>query len=134
MNFARRQLLQYAGAAGFLSVAPELAQGGDNLHAFEVQDLVASPRFALGDVLLVDVAVRRFTTAGIYLYPAWGRPRPYEVRPRGNMLEFRNPASGLLLWTQSAQLDSVFAGLVLDKSIVLPAGSCPALCVPSLPA
>ncbi len=50
---------------------------------------------------------------GIYLYPGWGAPRPYLVRPAdgsGQGLEFLDPATETVLWTQSLCLCGDFAG------------------------
>lgn len=54
-----------------------------------------------------------FAGAGLYLYPAWGEPRPYLVIAAGpgqTSLEFRDPATARLLWTQSLSLTGGFAG------------------------
>jgi len=59
--------------------------------------------------------VTRYDGPGIYLYPAWGEPRPYLVLPatgRQSMLEFRDCNSAALLWTQSLALHAEFAGKV----------------------
>ena len=49
---------------------------------------------------------------GVYLYPNWGEPRPYLLSPApdGQSLEFRDPASQTVLWTQSWSLCRDFAG------------------------
>ena len=50
---------------------------------------------------------------GIYLYPSWGEPRPYLVVPvQGSepAVEFRNPATQALLWSQSLSFCGEFAG------------------------
>ena len=67
-----------------------------------------------GSWLVVDGAVDRFTGEGVYLYPAWGSPRPYLVRPAGStgVMAFHDPVNGRLLWTQTATLEHVFAGRV----------------------
>lgn len=56
-----------------------------------------------------------FAGAGYYLYPAWGEPRLYLVIPDATGLqsvEFRDPDSGVHLWTQSLSLTGDFAGKV----------------------
>ncbi len=49
---------------------------------------------------------------GVYLYPSWGEPRPYLVMPApdGQSLEFSDPATRTVLWTQSSSLCRDFAG------------------------
>ncbi len=50
---------------------------------------------------------------GIYLYPNWGEPRPYLVMPvhgSEQAVEFRDPASKALLWSQSLSICGEFAG------------------------
>lgn len=116
MAINRRRLLQYTGASCALAALPALGDAHASLRIFEVRDEVALPRFRIGDRVVADSAVVDFAGAGLYLYPAWGQPRLYEVRAAANRLEFRNPGSGQLLWTQSANLDSTFAGRVLDAS------------------
>jgi hypothetical protein len=75
---------------------------------------VALPRFSPGDHLVADTAITQFEEPGLYLYPAWGQPRLYDVQGSTGRLEFRNPGTGQLLWTQSSSLDSAFAGRVVD--------------------
>lgn len=136
MGIHRRRLLQYTGAAWVVSALPaSLARAASVLRVAAVHDGAALPRFAPGTLLLADTSCTRFSGAGLYLYPAWGQPRPYHVSARGGLLEFRNPGSGVLLWTQSAGLDAEFAGQVLDlpEAAALVA-DCPALNVPALPA
>jgi hypothetical protein len=95
---------------------------------------VALPRFRAGDRVLADSSAIHFSGAGLYLYPAWGQPRLYEVRASANRLEFRNPGSGQLLWTQSADFDSAFAGRVLDqRASVANQADIPALAVSQRP-
>lgn len=53
-----------------------------------------------------------FAGAGLYLYPDWGQPRAYLVVPTGpgqSVLEFRDPATTALCWTQSLALTGRFA-------------------------
>ena len=53
-----------------------------------------------------------FAGAGLYLYPDWGQPRAYLVVPTGpaqSVLEFRDPATAALCWTQSLTLTGRFA-------------------------
>ena len=131
MNIGRRRLLQYTGAGCALAALPAIASAGTSLRAFQVQDAVALPRFNMGDLVVADTSIGRFAGAGFYLYPSWGEPRLYEVQGTAGRLEFRNPGSGMLLWTQSASLDSGFAGRVLDRPDL---AGLPALAVPRLPA
>lgn len=115
MSISRRILLHYAGTGCALALLPE-ARAMATLRRYEVRDTVALPRFARGAVVLADAAVNAFAGDGLYLYPAWGQPRLYEVRAAAQQLEFRNPGTGDLLWTQSAELDSSFAGRVLESA------------------
>jgi hypothetical protein len=116
MAINRRRLLQYTGASCALAALPALGDASSSLRMYEVRDAVALPRFRAGDRVVADSSVVDFAGAGLYLYPAWGQPRLYEVRAAESRLEFRNPGSGQLVWTQSANLDSAFAGRVLDLS------------------
>lgn len=134
MGISRRTLLHYAGAGCALALVPA-AQAMATLRRYEVRDTVALPRFALGAVVLADAAVNAFAGDGLYLYPAWGQPRLYEVRAAAQQLEFRNPGTGQLLWTQSAAVDASFAGRVLESTQDQATGaSPPPLSVPRLPA
>lgn len=54
-----------------------------------------------------------YTGPGLYLYPQWGSARPYLVTDcaaRTGTLEFRDPRSQQLLWTQTLSLTGRFAG------------------------
>lgn len=135
MSIDRRRLLQYAGFGCALAALPKLSGAATPLRAYQVQDAVALPLFNAGDLVVADTGITRFAGAGLYLYPAWGQPRVYAIQAAAGGLEFRNPGSGQLLWTQSASLDSAFAGRVLDppESAALLAGL-PDLAVPRLPA
>lgn len=133
MSISRRNLLQYAGASCALALVPELA-AADTLRRYQVSDAAALPRFAAGDVLVADTAIAAFAGDGIYLYPAWGAPRLYEVRAAEEFLEFRNPGTGQLLWKQSAGLDATFAGRALAGTWGATAAAQPQLRVPALPA
>lgn len=114
MSIDRRRVLQYAGASCALAALPSLAETNASWRAYEVMDDLGLPHFRAGERLVADTAVSQFTGTGLYLYPAWGAPRLYAVRASGKGLEFRNPGSGQLLWTQSAHLAAVFAGRVPD--------------------
>jgi hypothetical protein len=134
MGINRRRLLQYTGAGCALAALPAIATA-TALRAYQVQDAVALPRFKAGDRVVADTRVTRFAGTGLYLYPAWGQPRLYEVQATAGRLEFRNPGSGVLLWTQSASLDSTFAGRVLERlESATPLDGLPDLAVPGLPA
>jgi hypothetical protein len=135
MTINRRRLLQYTGASCALAALPAITGAATTLRRYQVQDAVAAPRFATGVVLVADTAVDRFAGPGLYLYPAWGQPRLYQVRARGDRLEFSNPGSGQLLWTQSAQLDPAVAGKVIEGPEAAPfLATYPILDVPMLPA
>ena len=135
MGIHRRRLLQYTGAGCLLSVLqPSLTGTATSLRVAEVRDAAALPRFAPGDLLLADTTFTRFAGDGLYLYPSWGQPRPYLVQARGALLEFRNPGSGNLLWTQTAGLDADFAGRILERPrTVAYLTDYPALDVPARP-
>ena len=124
MTIDRRRLLQYTGMGCALAALPAMGDAGTSLRVYEVRDAVALPRFRAGDRVVVDSGVVHFAAAGLYLYPAWGQPRLYEVRAAASRLEFRNPGTGQLLWTQSASLDATFAGCMLDarESAAIDAG------------
>ncbi len=135
MLMQRRRLLQVTGAGCVLAALPAVVHAASTaLRLHQVQDSAALPLFATGDVVLADTAVTRFAGAGLYLYPSWGQPRLYRVEASAKGLAFRNPGSGLLLWTQSSGLDATFAGRVPERpegAALL--GGYPALAVPSLP-
>lgn len=134
MAIHRRRLLQYTGAGCVLAaLQPTLSDAATTLRVLEVRDSAALPLFAPGDLLLADTTVTHFVGDGLYLYPSWGQPRPYQIRAVGQRLEFRNPGSGTLLWTQSAGLATEFAGRVVEQSEALAYLSYPALNVPVLP-
>lgn len=134
MAIDRRRLLQYTGLSCVLGAVPAMGATGTSLRAYRVQDAVALPRFAAGDRVVADISVNGFAGAGLYLYPAWGQPRLYQVQAvAGNRLEFRNPGSGKLLWTQSASLDSAFAGRVVDPLESAAAPALPELAVSGRP-
>jgi hypothetical protein len=134
MSMSRRSLLQYTGAGCALALLPSVASAAATLRRYKVQDAVALPRFAAGDVVVADTAITRFGAPGLYLYPAWGQPRLYAINARADRLEFRNPGSLQLLWTQSRALAPDFAGKVLEgtQATALPA-DCSPLSVPLLP-
>lgn len=135
MSISRRALLQYTGTGCALTlVAPAIA-AAPTLRAYEVRDDVALPRFAAGTRVVADTALDAFDGDGLYLYPTWGEPRLYAVRATGGLLEFRNPGSGQLLWTQSAGFEARFAGRVVETGAPEAfAAAWPALSVPRLPA
>ena len=130
MSLSRRTLLQYTGAGCALAMLPSVS-AASALRRYEVRDAVALPRFRAGAVVIADTLVNRFAGDGLYLYPAWGQPRLYEVRAAVGRLEFRSPGARGLLWTQSAELDATFAGKVLEDRVG--AAHLPALSVPALP-
>lgn len=131
MGIDRRSLLQYAGAGCALAFVPlALSVANTTLRVHRVRDAVALPSFAPGDLVTADVGIVSFDGAGLYLYPSWGQPRLYHVLAVADRLEFRNPGTRALLWTQSTGLDAVFAGRVLDRALSV---AYPPLSVPSLP-
>jgi hypothetical protein len=140
MAISRRQLLRllpYSAAGTLLPSLSTLQAAGSatgSLRLCTVADDAALPRFAAGDLLLADVACTSFAGAGLYFYPAWGTPRPYLVtNVPGNLLEFRNPGSGRLLWVQSTTLGAVFAARLADDAATRATAGMPALQVPALP-
>ncbi len=119
MTIKRRQLLQITGLS--LAASPFSALLAESLvepylQMVIVKDDLALPGFAAGDLLLTDTRETRYSGDGIYLYPHWGAPRPYQIsliatlEGQSQMLEFRNPGTQQLLWTQSFALVSQFAG------------------------
>lgn len=134
MSINRRRLLQYTSVGCALAALPAVATAAASLRIYQVQDTLALPRFKAGDLVVADTSVTQFVGAGLYLYPAWGQPRLYDIQATADRLEFRNPGSGMLLWNQSASLDSTFAGRVPNglESADLVAGV-PDLTVPRLP-
>jgi hypothetical protein len=131
MGIDRRSLLQYTGFGCALAVMPlALNTANTTLRVHRVTDAVALPSFAPGDLVTADVGIVNFDGAGLYLYPSWGQPRLYHVLAAADRLEFRNPGTGVLLWTQSTGLGAAFAGRVLDRAL---SAAYPPLSVPSLP-
>lgn len=135
MNVSRRSLLQYTGAGCALALLAPALESVGTLRVYEVRDAVAAPRFGAGARVIADVSTTAFSGDGLYLYPAWGEPRLYAVHAAGGYLEFRNPGSGQLLWTQSMGFGSDFAGRIVDsEAIAVAAHAFPAVAVPRLPA
>lgn len=138
-NMRRRRILQLGGAGCLLatlpvSALPVVPQAGLWCHVLEAGHALggAEPR-----AFAVDSPCSLFQGDGLYLYPAWGRPRPYQVHgePDGTLV-FSNPASGELLWKQ--RLDGMaawFAGRI--RGVLTPqellAGGMPTLQVPASP-
>jgi hypothetical protein len=144
MTIERRQLLQIAGLTCAVSPLGTLlanAAAENHLQLVVVKDNQAMPDFAAGDTLLADTRATLYSGEGVYLYPHWGEPRPYHVSlaansGHGQMLEFRNPGTRQLLWTQSPMLDGRFAGKITDhftkqhfasNTVIYPALNLPAL-------
>lgn len=136
MSISRRSLLQYTGTGCALALLTPTLESAASLHIYEVRDDVALPRFAPGTRVVADAAKTVFSADGLYLYPAWGEPRLYAVQASGGCLEFRNPGSGQLLWTQTAAFHAHFAGKVVIDAIATEAlaAAYPTLAVPVLPA
>lgn len=135
MMISRRSLLQYTSTSCALALLAPVQAGTRSLRMYEVRDGVAAPRFIAGTRVIADASMTAFDGDGLYLYPAWGTPRLYAVHAVGTRLEFRNPGSGVLLWTQTAGFAPGFAGKVMDtESRAASASAWPALRVPTLPA
>ena len=133
MCVSRRNMLLFAGGGCALVLLPVTLRASSSLCQYEVRDTVALPRFNAGDVVIADSGVHAFAGDGLYLYPSWGQPRLYEVRALADRLEFRNPGSGQLLWTQSHAL-AAFAGKVVDAAQTgRLLAELPVLAVPTLP-
>ena len=144
MMLKRRQLLQLASLS--CAVGPFkclFAQLPDTrfLRMVLVRGDHALPVFAAGDLLLTDTRETHYSGDGVYLYPHWGQPRPYQISlivdSGAQLLEFRNPGSQQLLWTQSFALDSQFAGKLNNHFsapyVVSKTGNYPLLSLPVLP-
>ena len=125
VNPQRRHLIKL-GAAGLLlvPVSPILASDEQisALNVVAIGDDVAAPLFKEGDYLLADCSITGFSGEGLYLFPAWGQPRVYLVtltpgvsKQEPAALEFRNPASGDLQWTQTLAGESLFAGKICGR-------------------
>jgi len=112
----RRQLLQLAGTGCLLAGVPAAAGLGKmSLRGFVVETSYGSSVLQAGCVLAVDISGHWFEGAGLYMYPAWGRPRPYQidVEPDGTLI-FSNPGQREVLWRQRLDGEAGhFAGRVL---------------------
>lgn len=139
MGIRRRELLRFGGAGSLLAAMPLQGAAGPHvtsLRRFVIADTKALPLLVPGSTVGVDVSVTSFAGDGIYLYPAWGRPRPYLVREVGQgSLVFSDPASGREFWCQTLQGDA-FAGLLLADGACSPRqlAASPVLQVPAYPA
>lgn len=137
MQLQRRQLLRSTGTGLLLTAMPWLATATSTsqLHRHAMSDDEALPRFRSGELVVVDSACNGFDGAGLYLYPAWGKPRPYLVTDKpGGMLAFSNPGTGKLLWVQSHAMDHVFAGKIVEPRVMgAPVTSLTPLQLPVLP-
>jgi hypothetical protein len=119
MNPQRRMLIKLGTMGSVLAPLGTLRASGlpASIKSLPITDNLARPLFASGSWLLADTALTVFDGEGLYLYPSWGQPRAYHITrtPAQGMLvnlEFRNPASGELLWTQSLRGEMKFAGKV----------------------
>lgn len=157
MTLTRRTLLVGSSRAAVLALVPAAAiPVASSLRTYRLQDspqsasqvavsqvvsqvksTTAAARFQAGQTLIVDSATQSFTGDGLYLYPAWGSPRPYWVTAgRTGSLQFHDPISGMLFWEQNSVAGSHFAAAVVaelaaDTNLPVPV---PALQVPRLPA
>ena len=117
----RRQFICFGLAGGVLLPSVLFGAGTPALELqwLQVADDGAAPVAGRGDWLAVDAGARAFGGDGLYLYPAWGTPRPYLVRVaagaggRARQHEFCNPATGAVLWTDSGI--PVFAGRIQGR-------------------
>lgn len=122
MNHQRRMLIKLGTMGSLLAPLGTLrAESGlpTSIKSLSITDNLARPLFAPGSWLLADTALTAFDGEGLYLYPSWGQPRAYHItrtpaQGLGTLvnLEFRNPATGELLWTQSLRGEMKFAGKV----------------------
>lgn len=138
-NLRRRRILQLGGTSCLLAILPATAlpsipQAGLWCHVLEAGHAFGGAKPL---AFAVDSPCSQFQGDGLYLYPAWGRPHPYQVRrEEDGTLVFSNPASGELLWKQ--RLDGMaarFAGRI--RGVLSPhellAGRMPTLEVPARP-
>jgi len=117
MTISRRKLLGtslIAGLGSSVSVAISASAIQSDLRMFVAEDSGLYPLLRQGDGLLVDIGNNDFTGDDLYLYPAWGQPRPYQVKMESgkgtNYLGFYHPATRQLLWKQTIA-DSLSDGL-----------------------
>jgi hypothetical protein len=99
--------LSLAGSAVLPSVVLGRSEPEVGLQWLQVADDWAAPVAGKGDWLAVEADARAFSGDGLYLYPAWGSPKPYLVRAVAASSglsvhhEFCNPATGRVLWTDT---------------------------------
>jgi hypothetical protein len=114
----RRQLLQIA--AGLPLGSCMLAHAkleAPHVTVHEVLDDAAAPLLHKGDLVMVDTAVTRYQGEGMYLYPAWGKPRAYQLDMLGERLMFSVPGQSQVMWQQDMTSDeSLLAGRVIGVS------------------
>jgi hypothetical protein len=130
MPIKRRKLLQ-TGLSGLL-LAPLAGQAAapgtkGSIKAFAVDNDQAFPLIHRGTWILADTAETTWSGPGLYLYPHWGQPRAYQVTrapgPDSSQyptLEFRDTASGKLLWTVTQASAARFAGKICALGCELP--------------
>lgn len=114
----RREFFRFglAGSALLPSIVLGSGTREASLRWLQLKDDRAAPMAGKGDWLAVAADAPDFDGDGLYLYPAWGEPRPYFVRAvaaapgRPAQHEFCNPATGRVLWTDSG--NPQFAGRV----------------------
>lgn len=105
----RRDFIRLSLAGSAVLPAVVLGRGEPEvaLQWLQVADDWAAPVAAKGDWLAVEADAQTFSGDGLYLYPAWGAPKPYLVRAvpalHGQTLhhEFCNPATGHVLWSDA---------------------------------
>ena len=130
MHIKRRILLQ-TGLSG-LVLAPLAGQSAavvasGTIKAFAVHNDLALPLIPRGTWILADTAATTWSGPDLYLYPHWGQPRAYRITRAPGLdssntpsLEFRDPASGTLLWTVTQTPDTRFAGKICALGCELP--------------
>lgn len=108
--------LSLAGSAMLPAVVLGSPEPSVTLQWLQIADDWAAPVAGKGDWLAVEAAAHEFSGDGLYLYPAWGMPKPYLVRAvaaspgHATHHEFCNPATGRVLWTDTGM--PRFAGRV----------------------
>lgn len=111
---SRRLVLKLAAAIpAALPVFGIAAGAGSTLKYHLVREQISAAGVQAGTLVLVDTGVSSFAGDGYYLYPDWGRPVVYEVKRRGDRLDFHYPGGGKPLWHMSAaHADARFSGRV----------------------
>ena len=128
MKTKRRDLLKIGGGLPLLLGLPlynsaqalsltngaQAQQAKAQLYLAEITDQVHAPAYQQNDLVLVDANRQNFTESGVYLYPAWGSPRPYLIKRIAEVFNFYHPATEKLLW-QDSSAELVFAGQLIGR-------------------